>query len=63
METQIIWTWKQEPVSPSVDFEDSWFYLGNNVVEVETTEEEVKQSRGETATKLLEDLDQWIKNG
>lgn len=60
-----IWEWKQEPASPLLDFEGEWYITGDNVaVEVKDDDEDTKPpSRAEAASKLLQDLDQWVKEG
>jgi len=62
MAASSVWSWKEEPESPSYQLEaDSWINASDNVaVEVELTDE-VKASRAEHASKLLQDLDQWTK--
>lgn len=58
-----IWEWKQEPASPLLDFEGDWYITGDNVaVEVKDYDDDTKPpSRAEAASKLLQDLDQWVK--
>lgn len=60
-----IWEWKQEPASPLLDFEGDWYITGDNVaVEVKDYDDDTKPpSRAEAASKLLQDLDQWVKEG
>lgn len=65
------WLWKFEPVSPSGtlsnEFEDDWFLFDDKSVdptkEVATPAYEDHPTRAQVATKLLEKLDEWIKEG
>uniref|UniRef100_A0A1B6GLH4 BZIP domain-containing protein n=1 Tax=Cuerna arida TaxID=1464854 RepID=A0A1B6GLH4_9HEMI len=62
MSASSINSWKQEPESPLFQFEQDYWFGGNDnvVVEVELTDE-VKVSRAEHASKLLRDLDEQVK--
>ncbi|KAF3421210.1 hypothetical protein E2986_06539 [Frieseomelitta varia] len=64
------WLWKFEPVSPngtlSNEFEDDWFLFDDKSVDptkevIEPIKHETHPTRAEVATKLLEKLDEWIK--
>lgn len=65
-------SWKFEPISPkgiglSTDVEDDWFLFDDKPVEptknVEPAIYEDHPTRAQVATKLLEELDEWIKEG
>lgn len=65
-----MWLWKLEPVSPSgtLEVEDDWVLFNdksvdptNNVAEPVMYEDH--PTRAQVATKLLEELDEWIKEG
>jgi cyclic AMP-dependent transcription factor ATF-4 len=67
---QEIWLWKYEPVSPSgtppLKVDDDSFLLNDNSVEFPNNAAEVVMyddhpSRSQMAKKLLEELDEWIK--
>lgn len=67
---QEMWTWKFEPVSPkgtlSSDVEEDWLLFDDKPVEptknaVEPIAYENNPTRAQVATKLLEELDEWIK--
>lgn len=69
---QEMWSWKFEPVSPSgtlpADPEDDWFLFDDRSVEStknasEPAFYEDHPTRAQVATKLLEELDEWIKEG
>lgn len=70
---QEMWFWKVEPVSPTVlDGEDEWLSFdddddisaGDTSVKEEVENEEPNHpTRAEVATKLLEELDEYIKEG
>lgn len=64
MTSSSVWSWKQEPASPPELYEqESWYSTSDNVeLEVELTDE-FKVSRAEHASKLLQDLDRWVKEG
>lgn len=64
------WKWKAEPASPidtsSLDIDDDWlsFESKQNVTNNgEQVMYEEQTSRAQVATKLLEELDEWIKEG
>lgn len=66
------WLWKFEPVSPngtlSNEFEDDWFLFDDKSVDptkedIEPIKHETHPTRAQVATKLLEKLDEWIKEG
>lgn len=68
-----MWLWKFEPVSPNGaltnEFEDEWFLFDDKSVDstkyvaepAETYEDKKHPTRAQVATKLLEKLDEWIK--
>ena len=70
-----LWLWKVEPVSPSVtpplEIEDEWLSFkdetpaGGTTIEEEPVlyDEDEHPTRAQVATKLLEELDEWIKEG
>ncbi|CAL7943292.1 unnamed protein product [Xylocopa violacea] len=67
---QEMWLWKFEPVSPSGtlsnEFEDDWFLFDDKSVDptkkvAEPVTYEDHPTRAQVATKLLEKLDEWIK--
>lgn len=67
---QEMWLWKFEPESPSgtsqVEIEDDWFLSDDKSVcptnnAAETHILKTNSSRAQVATKLLEELDEWIK--
>ncbi|XP_054014682.1 activating transcription factor of chaperone isoform X1 [Hylaeus anthracinus] len=66
---QEMWTWKFEPVSPKgtlSDVEEDWLLFDDKPVEpaknaVEPITHENNPTRAQVATKLLEELDEWIK--
>lgn len=66
---QGMWMWKLEPLSPSgtisTDVEDDWVLFDDKSVEppknVEPVMYEEHPTRAQVATKLLEELDEWIK--
>ena len=72
---QELWFWKVEPVSPSatppltidderLSFDDEKFAGGTNIEEEPVLYDEHKHpTRAQVATKLLEELDEWIKEG
>lgn len=69
---QEMWLWKLEPASPSgtlpIDVEDDWLLFDDSSVEptknaVKTVTYEDHPTRAQVATKLLEELDEWIKEG
>lgn len=66
---QEMWVWKLEPQSPNgtsqADVEDDWLLLDDKSLEFTNAAEPVmyddQPSRAQVATKLLEELDEWIK--
>ena len=64
--------WKDEPLSPSGtsagEVDDKWLYfqdkfsLVNNASEIDEIYDQ-NTTRAQVATKLLEELDEWIKEG
>lgn len=67
-----MWTWKNEPVSPigtpRLEIDDDWVLFDDKSVEVPKNAAEPVMyddcpSRAQVATKLLEELDEWIKEG
>lgn len=67
---QEMWLWKFEPASPSGtlsnEFEDDWFLFDDKSVDTtkkvaEPIAYEDHPTRAQVATKLLEKLDEWIK--
>lgn len=67
---QEMWLWKFEPESPSgasqVEVEDDWFLSDDKSIDptnnaAETDSLGKNSSRAQVATKLLEELDEWIK--
>lgn len=66
------WVWKAEPVSPSGasvgEADDDWLYTDDKSTSPNTSAGEPElydehPSRAQVATKLLEELDEWIKEG
>lgn len=64
------WVWKAEPASPietsSLDINDDWINFEKKEKIDDNGQEvlyEEQTSRAEVATKLLEQLDEWIKEG
>lgn len=64
--------WKYEPVSPSrsplLDVEEDWPLFDDQSVEISNNAADVvmyeeNPSRAQVAKKLLEELDEWIKEG
>jgi len=64
------WVWKAEPVSPSGtsagEAEDDWLYTDDKSTSLNTSVSEPElydehPSRAQVAKKLLEELDEWIK--
>jgi cyclic AMP-dependent transcription factor ATF-4 len=64
--------WKYEPVSPigtpPLDIDDDWLLLNDKSVEIPKNAVEPVMyddcpSRAQVAKKLLEELDEWIKEG
>lgn len=68
---QEMWDWKYEPVSPAgtppLDIDDDWFLLNKSVESPKNAAEPVmyddNPSRAQVARKLLDQLDEWIKEG
>ncbi|KAG7189342.1 hypothetical protein KM043_016995 [Ampulex compressa] len=67
---QEMWLWKYEPVSPSgtppLEVEDDWLLIDDKPVDVTNNAVEPVMyddhpTRAQVATKLLEELDEWIK--
>lgn len=67
-----MWFWKEEPVSPTaLDVEEEWLSFdddrsaGDSIVKEEIVlyEEPTNPTRAQVATKLLEELDEFIKEG
>lgn len=73
-----MWFWKEEPVSPTVlDVEEEWLSFdddddksaGDTIVkdeeeeEIDLYEKSCHPTRAQVATKLLEELDEFIKEG
>lgn len=70
-----MWLWKHEPVSPSGtppleinDAGDDWLLLDDKSIEFSKNAAEPvmyddNPSRAQVAKKLLEELDEWIKEG
>ncbi|KAL6444116.1 hypothetical protein ACFW04_001807 [Cataglyphis niger] len=67
---QEMWLWKHEPVSPSgtppLEINDDWFLLDDKSIEfpknaAEPVMYDDNPSRAQVAKKLLEELDEWIK--
>lgn len=65
-------SWKYEPVSPSgsplVDVDEDWPLFNDQSVEISNNAADVvmyeeNPSRAQVAKKLLEELDEWIKEG
>lgn len=69
------WIWKEEPISPSSSIEngdDTWLIYDDksesSINDNETSdsalyEENECPSRAQVASKLLDELDEWIKEG
>lgn len=70
---QEMWVWKLEPESPKgtsqADAEDDWFLLDDKSLELTkyaaepVMYDDQPTNRAQVATKLLEELDEWIKEG
>lgn len=69
---QEMWLWKLEPVSPngapSNEVEDDWLLFDEKSVDpiknvTDPVMYEDHPTRAQVATKLLEELDEWIKEG
>jgi hypothetical protein len=75
--TQSCWQWKEEPISPSgfpdLDSEvaHTWGLFDDEVqqqkkayaITIHEQERPAQPTRAEVASKLLQDLDEWIKEG
>lgn len=69
---QEMWLWKYEPVSPSgtppLDVDNDWLLFDDKSIELTKNAAEPVMyddhpSRAQVAKKLLEELDEWIKEG
>ncbi|KAK0181988.1 hypothetical protein PV327_000163 [Microctonus hyperodae] len=69
MSSQEMFLWKAEPVSPSgnsIGDADDWFYINDNSSPltkhcIDPEYDDINSSRAQIASKLLEQLDQWVK--
>lgn len=63
--------WKAEPLSPSASSQlgndEEWLYLDDDPVDVDKVEDpdlyDELPTRAQMASMLLEELDEWIKEG
>ena len=75
MATMLSWKWKEEPVSPAgfpdfdSEFDNTWGLFEDDEVQqekpqiTEHKQEKPEPSRAELASKLLQEIDEYIKEG
>lgn len=71
MSSQEMFLWKAEPVSPSgnsIGDAEDWFYINDKSSplikgDIDPEYDDINSSRAQIASKLLEQLDEWVKEG
>ncbi|KAK0092528.1 hypothetical protein PV326_001222 [Microctonus aethiopoides] len=69
MSSQEMFLWKAEPVSPSgnsIGDAEDWFYINDKSSplikgDIDPEYDDINSSRAQIASKLLEQLDEWVK--